>query len=68
VKVKSLRKVIAKSSPFFIRRLIPTQLAQHLYFNGTFNARVYGKKTLKLIHEGHQIENEIYWKGFEDCH
>ena len=68
MKVKSLRKVIAKSFPFFTRRLIPTQLAQHLYFNGTFNARVYGKKTLKLIHEGHQIENEIYWKGFEDCH
>jgi FkbM family methyltransferase len=27
-----------------------------------------GKKLVKLLHAGHQIENEIYWRGFEGCH
>jgi FkbM family methyltransferase len=68
LRVKTLRKAIAKSLPFFVRRLTPRPIAQHLYFDGTFHARLYGTKTLQLNHESHQIENEIYWKGFEDCH
>ncbi len=41
---------------------------QHLYFEGVFEARIRGKKIVKLLHVGHQIENEIYWRGFDGCY
>ena len=64
----SIRKLVAKALPFQIRKRIPLRIAQHLYFNGVFDGRLYGKKIVKLLHSGHQIENEIYWRGFEGCH
>ena len=63
-----IRKLMAKALPYWIRKVIPLRIAQHLYFNGVFQARLNGKKVVKLLHTGHQIENEIYWRGFEDCH
>ena len=63
-----IRKLMAKALPYWIRRVIPLGIAQHLYFNGVFTARMKGKKLVKLLHAGHQIENEIYWRGFEGCH
>ena len=65
---RALRSVIAKSTPHFIRQRVPLNIAQHLYFSGSFNARLYGKPILKLVNEGYQIENEIYWRGFDGCH
>jgi FkbM family methyltransferase len=67
-KLKGTREVIARFTPYFVRRHIPPRVARHLYFNGKFQARMYGKKVLTLINTGHQIENEIYWRGFENCH
>ena len=64
----SIRKLMAKGLPYCIRRVIPLRIAQHLYFNGVFQGRLNGKKVVKLLHTGHQIENEIYWRGFEGCH
>ena len=64
----SIRKLMAKGLPYCIRRVIPLRIAQHLYFNGVFQGRLNGKKVVKLLHTGQQIENEIYWRGFEDCH
>ena len=61
-----VRKVIARITPYFIRRKIPLDISKHLYFSGKFRARLYGKKMVNLISTGNQIENEIYWKGFED--
>jgi len=68
VKAQGTRAVIAKATPFYIRRLIPMRIAQHLYFSGIFTARLKGKPLVNLINKGHQIENEIYWHGFEGCH
>jgi FkbM family methyltransferase len=68
MKFKVLRKCLAKSFPFFLRKYIPRQILKHLYFSGVFEARLNGAKVTKLVHVGHQIENEIYWKGFEDSH
>lgn len=48
--------------------MIPLRIAQHLYFNGVFQGRLNGEKVVKLLPTGHQIENEIYWRGFEGCH
>ena len=64
----SIRSLVAKVLPYWIRSRVPLKVARHLYFNGVFNARLYGKKVVKLLHAGHQIENEIYWRGFEGCH
>jgi len=64
----SIRKLVARALPFQIRKRIPLRIAQHLYFNGVFEARMKGKKLVKLLHAGHQIENEIYWRGFDGCH
>jgi FkbM family methyltransferase len=64
----SIRRLVAMVLPYWIRKIIPLRISQHLYFNGVFTARLYGKKTVKLLHVGNQIENEIYWRGFEGCH
>jgi len=64
----SIRKLVAKALPHWIRKKVPLKISQHLHFNGIFNARFYGKKIVKLLHAGYQIENEIYWRGFEGCH
>ena len=66
--LKGMRAVIAKLVPFYIRPFIPLKIARHLYFVGVFKARLYGKPLAKLVNEGYQIENEIYWRGFEGCH
>ena len=63
-----IRKTIARGTPYFIRKRIPMKISKHLYFSGQFNARLYGEKVATLISTGNQIENEIYWKGFEACH
>lgn len=63
-----IRKTIARSTPYFIRKRIPIKISKHLYFSGQFKARLYGEKVATLISTGNQIENEIYWKGFESGH
>ena len=63
-----IRKLVATVLPYWIRKIIPLRISQHLYFAGVFEARLRGKKVVKLLHTGHQIENEIYWRGFEGCH
>ena len=60
-----IRKLIAKSIPFYIRKKVPINILRHFYFSGTFTAFLHGKPVAKLVNEGYQIENEIYWKGIE---
>jgi len=64
----NIRSVIAKVTPYFIRRHIPLKVLQHLYFSGVISARLNGKPVVKLVSKGYQIENEIYWRGFDGCH
>jgi FkbM family methyltransferase len=66
--LRSTRKMLARATPFCIRTLVPLKISKHLYFNGTFHARMYGRRIATLRSDGYQIENEIYWKGFEGCH
>ena len=63
-----IRTLVARSIPFQIRRKIPFRIVRHLYFKGVFEARIHGERIVKLLHVGHQIENEIYWRGFDGCH
>ena len=64
----NIRSVIAKVTPYYIRHRIPLKISQHLYFSGVISARLNGKPVVKLINKSHQIENEIYWRGFDGCH
>jgi FkbM family methyltransferase len=66
--LSQIRQSIAKNTPYLLRKRIPLAICKHLYFNGQFEARLYGKKIATLISTGNQIENEIFWKGFEGCH
>lgn len=66
--LENIRSVIAKATPYFIRRRIPLKVSQHLYFSGVISARLNGKPIVKLVNKSHQIENEIYWRGFDGCH
>lgn len=67
-KFTKIRSIIAKLTPFFIRRLLPIKVIQHLYFSGPFIALLYEKPIVQFIAKGYQIENEIYWRGIERCH
>ena len=66
--LRLIRKTIARSTPHFVRKRIPLKIFKHFYFSGQFQARLYGEKVVRLISTGNQIENEIFWKGFEGCH
>lgn len=47
---------------------MPEAIFKHLYPKGTFTARYFGKPSFKMYSSGAQIENEIYWRGLENCH
>lgn len=66
--LSQIRKAIAKNTPYFIRRKVPLKISKHLYFTGNFRARMYGEKVVNLVSTGNQIENEIFWKGFDGGH
>jgi FkbM family methyltransferase len=39
------------------------KLYRHLYFKGIFRLPVSANKSLLLHHYGHQLENDLFWKG-----
>src|ERR1035437_1283211 len=41
------------------------KLFQHLYFKGSFKVKC-KNSAFKMLHWGQSLENEIYWKGFND--
>jgi FkbM family methyltransferase len=58
-----------KKQIFQIIKLIkvpPLGIYQHLHFNGTFTAKIYGKKSFKMNHFGNFIENVTFWEGVEN--
>ena len=44
----------------------PQWLYRHLHFKGKFNVNISPGKSFQLIHYGFEIENELFWKGFQD--
>lgn len=42
---------------------LPESVYQHLYFNGIINVKVNEKESFKMMHYGHPIENDLFWKG-----
>lgn len=45
---------------------LPENVYKHLYFKGVFEVKV-DENNFKILHEGHQIENQLFWKGIDDC-
>lgn len=60
-----LRNVLARSLPLRLRKLVPEKIFRHFYPKGIFWATYFNNRVFKLWSGGHQIENEIYWRGLE---
>ena len=41
----------------------PAEIYQHLYFNDTITLNTGHHSNFKMVHYGHAIENELFWKG-----
>jgi FkbM family methyltransferase len=41
----------------------PVSIYQHLYFNGTITVPVTNQQSFKMVHYGHEIENNLFWSG-----
>jgi len=54
-----------KQSFSFLKQIasIPESIYQHLYFNGIITVKVNEKQSFKMMHYGHPIENDLFWKG-----
>lgn len=59
------RNIISRLLPFCVRRLIPETIFKHFYPKGLISLNYQGNSILKIYSEGHQLENEIHWKGLE---
>lgn len=72
--MKKFFKILFSSLPYkkhlfcFIRRVWspPLGVYQHLHFNGIFEVKV-DAENFKIQHNGHTIENQLFWKGIDDC-
>jgi len=63
---KIYKKLPFKKEFYLIFRKIfrPTKnIYQHLHFTGKFCVDVGNGKNFKMMHYGHQIENEVFWNG-----
>lgn len=60
-----LRNVLARSLPLRLRKLVPEKIFRHFYPKGIFWATYFNNRVFKLWSGGHQIENEIHWRGLE---
>ncbi len=41
----------------------PKSIYQHLYFEGLISVKLTSGEQFKMIHYGHQLENELFWEG-----
>ncbi len=41
----------------------PVGVYQHLYFNDTISVTAGAGQSFKMVHYGHELENELFWKG-----
>ena len=41
----------------------PMSVFQHLYFHDTIEVDAGNEKKFKMVHYGHALENELFWKG-----
>jgi len=69
--MKNMLKNIYEKIPYkkqsfsFLKQIasIPESVYQHLYFNGIITVKVNEKQSFKMMHYGHPIENDLFWKG-----
>ncbi|MEO5891608.1 MAG: FkbM family methyltransferase [Ferruginibacter sp.] len=44
----------------------PVAIYQHLYFHDTITVKIDRYENFKMVHYGHSLENELFWKGLFD--
>jgi FkbM family methyltransferase len=44
----------------------PANIFQHLYFNDTITVNAGNGASFNMVHYGHSVENELFWKGLYD--
>ena len=65
---KYLRNRLSRLIHFRLRRLIPKVISKHMYFEGIFWVRLYGKKLFQMAAHNYILENEVYFYGLESGH
>ena len=63
-----IRKLIARTLPFAIRRRLPRSITKHLYFKGTFRLIHENSPLLTICSTGYVLENDLYFYGLDDGH
>jgi FkbM family methyltransferase len=63
-----MRKLIARSLPFSIRRRLPRSVTKHLYFKGFFQLIHDNNPLLTIFSTGYVLENDLYFYGLDDGH
>lgn len=50
-----------------VRRVLPLPepVFRHLHFKGEFSVRVDARTSFRMMHHGHVIENELFWRGLK---
>lgn len=65
--IKTLyKKIPFKKQLFTVVKKIwspPANIFQHLYFNATITVQAGNGKQFSMVHYGHSIENELFWRG-----
>jgi len=69
--IKNFIKTIYKEIPFkkevfsLLKKIgtPPESVYRHLYFNGLIKVNISNGQSFKIMHYGHRLENEIFWKG-----
>ncbi len=44
---------------------VPQSIHQHLHFKGVFHVPITPTEGFRIMHHGHVIENELFWKGIK---
>ena len=42
---------------------LPERVWRHLYFSGPFDVHIDSNASFRMFHNGHVVENEIFWSG-----
>lgn len=71
--MKHLLKSLYKALPFkreifhVVRAVLPLPepVFKHLHFTGPFTVKVGDHPSFRIMHHGHMIENELFWRGLK---
>lgn len=74
MKIKAIFKYIYQLIPFKLKIFTLIKLIfnpgkhiyKHLYFEGVFKVKISNTESFYIKHYGHELENDLFWKGIYD--